>query len=430
MPNIQTEQSTPSTVKLTITVAPAEYDKYLRSQALELGEKINIPGFRPGKAPYDVIKNQVGEMKLLSEALNEIVAETYRQAILEQKLRPAMPPKIDVTKVAPGNPIEYQAEIITIPTVTLPDLTKIKIKKQAVKVTDAEVAEALNELRKMRAKEALKSDGAVIGDKIEFDLKSVVSDDSAPGEEVKNQTMILGETELVEGFKENLLGMKSGEEKTFTVKFPDKYHQPRYAGKDVAITVKIKAVWQIDLPELGDEFARAVNQQFPTLEELKKQLAENIQLEKTQTEEERAERIMIEELIKQSTFSQIAPPLQTDMLDKIMADMRENIERGAGQWEAYLQSIKKTEADLRAEFAPEADRRIKVDALIAEVMETQKIEVDDSKVREELNRFLAQFPSVEVARQRIDLERLKTNLRSHLLVQEVFAWLKRQVKFE
>lgn len=428
--NITQQQLSDGKIQLTIVIPPDKYEKYLRGQALEMAEKINLSGFRPGKAPYDVIKKQVGEMALLTDALNQIVAHTYPQAVLEQKLRPAMPPKIEVLKAAPGNPVEYRAEVVILPSVELPDLGSIKVKQRPIKVTDEQTAEALEELRKMRASEALTDGPAAVGDKVELDIKTSVPDKPEAGEHVKNQTIVLGETKLIDGFAENIIGLKAGHEKSFKQKFPAKYHQPNYAGKEVDVAIKVSKVWQINLPELNDGFARGVNQKFKNLADLKAQLTANLKQEKEYQAAQRQEQEMLDKLVKETKFGEIAAELLADVQAKLLDDMRFNIERSGGKWEDYLKTVKKTADELKAEMAPSAAKRIKIDCIIAEVMEAQKIEVEKSRIDDEINKLLGQFPSVEDAKKKIDLHRLRMSIRGRLLTQRVFEWLKKQVKFE
>jgi len=159
--NIKKEELAPGKVKLTVLVSPDKYAKFLRGAALHLGEHVSIPGFRPGKAPYERIVSKVGEMKVLQEALQDIVHFGYKQALEQERIIPAMQPKVDVTKLAPGNAVEFTAEIVVLPSAKLPDLSKIKVSSQNVDVTDEEVEKSLKELQRMRGKEAAKKGGVL-----------------------------------------------------------------------------------------------------------------------------------------------------------------------------------------------------------------------------------------------------------------------------
>lgn len=334
---ITIQKSAPGKLELNISISPEKYEKYLRGKALELSEKTKIPGFRPGKAPYQIIKNQIGEMELLSESLNEIVENTYSQAIKDQKLKPAMPPKIEVLKAAPGNPLEYKAEVVVLPEAVLPDLTKIKIKAREIKVEEKQIDEALAYLQKMRAQE---------------DIEKINSE----SQEVK------------------------------------------------------KGVW-MKLPELNDSFARGINSKFKTLQDLKDQLAENIKLEQEHKENQRQEQEMMEELIKTAHFSEIADELLVDVKNQMIEEMRFSL----------------TGEELKHRIDEESQKRVKIDAIIAQIADKENIKVKKDEVELEVNRFLQYFKSIDEAKKQVDLPQLIASAQGRLLNRKAIEWLKRQV---
>ncbi|MFH1712919.1 MAG: trigger factor [Candidatus Jacksonbacteria bacterium] len=339
---ITQRQITSGKVQLNISITPEKYEKYLRGTALELSEKTKIPGFRPGKAPYEIIKNQIGEMTLLSESLNEIVRDTYGQALKDQKLKPAMPPKIEVLKSAPGNPLEYKAEVIVLPETVLPDLSEIKIKAREVKVEEKQVDEALAYLQKLRA--------------------------SKPS-------------------------------------------------KDSQI-------------ELNDDFARGVNSKFKTLQDLKDQLAKNIKLEQEQKEEQRQEQEMMEGLIKIAHFSEIADELLMDVKNRMIEEMKFSLEGAGGKWEDYLKSVNKTEEELKQGIDEESQKRIKMDAIIAQIADKENIKVKKDEVELEVNRFLQHFRSIDEAKKQVDLPQLIASIQGRLLNRKVIDFLKSKVNIK
>ncbi len=353
---ITIQKFAPGKIQLNINISPEKYEKYLRGKALELGEKAGIPGFRPGKAPYEIIKNQIGEMALLSESLNEIVRDTYGQALKDQKLKPAMPPKIEVLKAAPGNPVEYKAEVVVLPEAVLPDLTKIKIKAREIKVEEKQIDEALAYLQKMRAQENIK-------------------ESNSEDKEIK------------------------------------------------------KGVW-VKLPELNDDFASCINSQFKTLQDLKDQLAKNIKLEAELKEEQRQEQEMMEELIKISHFGEIADELLQNVKTKMIEEMKFSLDGAGGKWEDYLKSINKTEEELKQRIDEESQKRIKIDAIIAQIADKENLKVKKDEVELEVNRFLQHFRSVNEAKKQVDLPQLIASAEERLLNRKAIEFLKSNVKIQ
>jgi FKBP-type peptidyl-prolyl cis-trans isomerase (trigger factor) len=338
---IAKKQLSSGKMELNITITPDKCEKYLRGTALKLGEKIRVPGFRPGKAPYQLIKNQVGEMQLLQESLNKIVGETYAKAIKQEKLRPAMPPKITVQKIAPGNPIEYKAEIVVLPTVVLPQFSKIKVKAREISVKPEQIDEALQHLQKMQAKD-------------------------------------------------------------------------RDNGKK-------------GLPELNDAFASNVNPKFKDLPALKSQLEENIRLEQEFKEKQRQEKEIFAQLINLSKFDNIAPEILEDVKNQMVQEIRFNLERAGNKWEDYLTKIKKTEEDLKVEFRSHAEKRIKMDSIIAQVVDQENLAVQASEVKGEVNRFLQQFAPIGKAKGQINLPQLQASIKGRLLNRKAIEFIKSKV---
>src|SRR3989339_143355 len=427
---VKQEQLAPGKIILYITVPAEKCEKFLRSKALELGEKMDIQGFRPGKAPLQIIRGQLGEMKLLTSSLEDIIQDTYDEAIIAEGLKPARQPKVDVLKVAPGNDLEYKVEVVILPEATLPELQKIKIAAKPVKITSEEEAAILKQLQQIRATEALKSGPAEIGDKVELDVLTTITKENGQTDEVKNQAVILGDTKMIDGFTENILGLTAGEEKTLQQKFPENYREKRYAGKSAEVKIKINKVWQITLPELTDDFARAVNPKFTNLKVLQDQLAENLRLEHKESENDRQELAMIDALVKGSQFTPIAEELVTARQQDLLGEYKYNIERMGGVWAKYLESIKKTEEDILKDLSVEAEQRVKIEAIIAVVVAAQKIEIADSEVAEEINKILSRVPSTEQAKKQIDLARLAASVRGRLLSREAILWLKGQIEIK
>lgn len=424
---ITEEQLSPGKYRLTITVPPEIYESHLRDTAFELGAKMSIPGFRPGKVPYNILKARIGEMKLISKSIEQIVSHNYFAALKEKKLRSVAQPKINVTKLAPNNNIEFTAEFLTLPKVSLADFSKIELKSRKLVVTDKDVETTLQELQKMRATEVLKESAITDGDKVEFDIESRVVGDENLKDTAKNQTIVIGETPLIIGFADNLKGLKSGETKTFTLKFPKNYHKKEYAENEVELTVHISKIWERKIPEADDEFARLLNKRFANLAELKNELRKNISLEREYKEKERLKREAIEKARDMSTYEEIGQETLELVTNGLFEDVKKQLATDGSSMEDYLKSINKTEGELKKEFAREAVLKTKLDALIAEVIDYAKITVDDKDIDMEVNEVLRRYKSISQARRDINIQRLTENVHHNLLYQKAVEHIRNQV---
>ena len=415
-------------IKLSISVIPEEYEKYVRKTSRSLGEKISVPGFRKGHIPYEVLKRHIGEMELLSSALDEIVSGTLQDAWQNEESQIALQPKIQVTKAAPGNTVEYWAEVVIAPkALTLPDFSAISITRNQREISESEVDELIETLRKMSAIETVKDGLVENGNKVEFDISFALLPEKERKEELQNQTAVVGEHAILPEMEKHFIGLRIGEERVFFHSFAKDYYKKEYAGKDAEVTIKVKKIWEIAKPELTDEFARSLNKDFPDLGVLKKKMRENLTLEEEHKESDRREKEMLNLIIEKSTFSPIALELigvvARQMVEEIKADV---LSQGAS-WKDYLSRIEKDEAVLEKEITPVAEKRIKHRATIAHIVKEQKLRVSEDEVQQEVSKVLNQFSSVKNARRQVNPEKLADAIHSSLLEREAIDFLKSKI---
>ena len=415
-------------IKLSISVIPEEYEKYVRKTSRSLGEKISVPGFRKGHIPYEVLKRHIGEMELLSSALDEIVSGTLQDAWQNEESQIALQPKIQVTKAAPGNTVEYWAEVVIAPkALTLPDFSAISITRNQREISESEVDELIETLRKMSAIETVKDGLVENGNKVEFDISFALLPEKERKEELQNQTAVVGEHAILPEMEKHFIGLRIGEERVFFHSFAKDYYKKEYAGKDAEVTIKVKKIWEIAKPELTDEFARSLNKDFPDLGVLKKKMRENLTLEEEHKESDRREKEMLNLIIEKSTFSPIALELigvvARQMVEEIKADV---LSQGAS-WKDYLSRIEKDEAVLEKEITQVAEKRIKHRATIAHIVKEQKLRVSEDEVQQEVSKVLNKFSSVKNARRQVNPEKLADAIHSSLLEKEAIDFLKSKI---
>ncbi|OGH86610.1 MAG: trigger factor, partial [Candidatus Magasanikbacteria bacterium RIFOXYB2_FULL_40_13] len=298
-----------SEIELTLTVAPADYEKHLQKAAQRLSERTTIKGFRKGKVPFDVVKKEVGEMAILQEALEDVIRETFYNAVTDEKLETIGMPKIDIEKIAPGNDIIYKATVGLMPKVELANLSKIEVKKETKKVDDVKITETLDAIRGINAVETPKDGPAVGTDKLVIDMDMKLDNVPIEGGQAKDYQVYLSEDHYVRGFNKEVEGLKKGEEKEFTLDFPDTHYQKMLAGKKVQFKIKVKEVLERHLPELTDEMAKKLGQD--TVEKLKETIIKNLEAEAEQKAEQKTEIEMLEKIVADSKFE----PIPTVIID-------------------------------------------------------------------------------------------------------------------
>lgn len=425
---VQKNEVKKSEIELTIEITPDEYQPFLNKAAIHLSKNTKIDGFRPGKAPYEIVKRRFGEMKIYEEALDEIITHFYWQAVSQEKLNTIGQPKIDLEKFAPNNPIVFKAAVALMPQVKLGDYKKIKIQRQEVKVDVQEIGKVIDDLRKMQAKEVLVERPAGKDDRVEIDftvsLDKVVVEDGVG----KQYPLVIGEGFMLPGFEEQLIGLKAGEEKEFQLKFPESYQKSIVAGKLCDFKVKMLSVYQRDLPEATNEWSKVLGAE--SIEDLKLRIKKNLLEEKMFHEEQRLEVEMLNKIIEQTEFSEIPDVLIDNEAQRMTHEFEDSIESQGLNFEEYLKNIKKEKKDLEEEFKPKASERVKASLVIKEIADKESITVSDEELQKETEKILAQVKDNQEAQNNIKSEGYQQYLKTVVRNRKVIEMLKSLITFE
>lgn len=392
MANIKREDLPKRSVKLTIEVPVEEMQSFLEAAAVEISETLKVPGFRPGHATYDVVKNNVGEMKILETAIEPIVRKTFVEAIMSEKLDTAGSPEIGVEKMVPGNPLVYTATVALMPEVEkLADYTKLSVKPGSADIKPEDMDKALKELQSMQVKEnrAMPEELAKKEDKAVVDMSMTKDNVAIEGGDANNYHVFLSEPNYVPGFAEQIIGMKEGESKTFTLPFPKDHYQKHLAGTDVAFTVNMKELYHLEHPELDDAFAGKLGQK--DMASLKAILEKNMKAEKEHEEAMRLERELLEAVAKDSRFSDIPELLVSEEVNKMLHELEHHVEEQGAKFADYLKSIHKTIAELKLDLAVQALQRIKVMLILRKVAAEEKIVIDEKELDEEIDKIAESY---------------------------------------
>ena len=414
-----------SQVELSITVLPEEYKKFLAQAAERISARVKIEGFRPGKAPYDIVKRQVGEMNIMQEALEDIVQHSFYEAVMAEKLETIGMPKIDLDKLAPNNELTYKATVSLMPTVELPDLKKISVKREVKEVTDAQIDEVLENLQKLQAKEVLKTGAATEADVLMIDMDMKLDNVPVEGAQAKNYRIYLSEDHYIPGFNTSLVGVKSGETKIFPVTFPKTHYQKHLAGKTVEATVTVKDVYERQLAELNADFAKALGQD--SMEKLRDLLRTNIGKEAEQKADQKVEIEIFDAITAKTKFSVLPEVLIDAERKKIYYELTRDLDRSGTTIETYLKDVKKTEEELNKDFTEQATKRAEAALVSRQVAKENNITVNEQEIEAEIAimeqtyrenpEYLTNLKKPEVRR---TLETILTN-------KKVVQWLKEQV---
>lgn len=400
MPNINIEEKDKNVVKLTFIVSKDEVQPFLEDAAVRLSEQSSIPGFRAGKAGYEIVKQRVGELKIMEEALESIVRKLYVKAILDHEIDSIGSPKIDVEKMAPGNDLIFTAEVTRMPRVkSLADYKKLSIEKKVPVVTKTDIELALKDLSRMQTKETRAEKDTLITENDKVVLSLEMKKDGIPleGGQSPNHVVYLTEEYYIPGFKEQLIGMKEGENKTFIITFPKEHVQEFLAGKDVEFSINIKEVFHLSPPEFNDEFAISLGlKDFATMNEL---IHKNLLDEKIREENMRQEQQVMELVAGKTQFDDIPDLLLNEEINKMIQELQHRVEEQGMEFEKYIASLKKTLAQVKMDFTPQALIRIKVAIILREIAKQEDIKVSSEELDKELDEIATRYEEKESKQQ-------------------------------
>lgn len=255
---------------LTFEVSPEEFDKALDQAFKKVSKDVQIPGFRKGKIPRGLFEKRFGVEALYQDAVDIVLPGAYTKAIDEADIFPVDQPEVDIEQIEKGKTLIFTAEVQVKPEVTLGEYKGLEVEEETVEVTDEDVEHELGHLREQHAELVVKEEGEVEeGDTVVIDFEGFTDGEAFEGGKGENHSLEIGSGQFIPGFEEKLVGKKSGEETEIEITFPEEYHAEDLAGKDATFKVTIHEIKTKELPELDDEFAKDLDDEVETLDELK-----------------------------------------------------------------------------------------------------------------------------------------------------------------
>ncbi len=413
-----------SQIEMTVSVPAEELEKFLDSAAEELSNDLKIAGFRPGKAPRKLVEQKVGSEKILAHAAEHAIKKSYADAVTKNKIEVVGEPQISITKIAPGNDLEYKAVVAVMPKITLGNYrkqAKSVAKPRAEEIKLEEIQRELEYLQKSRAKLITVSREARTGDRVEIDFDVLVDGKEIEGGKSKNHPLTIGENYFIPGFEENLVGLKEKDEKEFDLDFPKDYHKKELSGKPARFKVRMNLVQERTLPEINDEFARSLGQ-FESLEKLESSIIEGLEMEQRKKNEAKWQNDVIEKITADCRL-EIPDVLIEAELDKMTAEFEHNISGMGMSLDQYLENIKKTREEIRKDWTESAEKRIKAALALAEIARLENIAPKSEEIEEYMNKTLAHFKNQGDMEKNVDTERLYSYAKSVLTNEKVFKFL-------
>ena len=370
---LSSEKIENSQVVLNIEAEPEEVELALEESYRHLAKSTDIPGFRRGKAPRAMLERYLGREVLLEEATEHLVPQLLGRALEEQGIDAIAEPEIEITQ---NDPLIFKSTISVRPTVELGDYRQIRIDPEPVEVTDEEVDKAMEQIRYQQAPWQPAERPVQFDDLVTIDVEGSVDDKPALDRKELQYQMLKESPFPVPGFWEQLEGLEKGQEKEFTLSFPDDYELNQFAGKECQFKVLVSEIKEKSLPELDDEFAKSLGQGFETLESLRQRVASNLKAMAEENERRRLEEKAIEALVEQSKVD-FPPVLVEHEIDRLIKEREASLE-------GRIQDRGKSVEELKEALRPLAVNRIKHALILGKVAEEEKIEVAEAEVEEEI----------------------------------------------
>lgn len=377
-------------VKLVIESSEEDFEKGLQQAYNKNKNKINVQGFRKGKAPRKIIEKFYGREIFFEDAANAIIPDAYANAAEECGLEIVSRPEIDVVQLEDGKPFIFSAKVAVKPEVTLGDYKGIEVEKADTEVTDGDVAAELEKVREQNSRTE-SVEGRPVQDKdiVSIDFEGFVDGEGFEGGKAENYSLTIGSHSFIDTFEEQLIGKNIGEETTVNVTFPEDYHAEKLQGKPALFKVTVKEIKEKKYDELDDEFAANVSD-FDTLAEYKEDLKKSIKERKTNEARNRKETEVIEKIVENASMD--IPKAMVDTQVRQMADdFSRRLQQQGLTVAQYFQFTGLTPDKLLADMQPEAERRIKSRLVLEAIVKAESITVSDEEYEEELKKMAQGF---------------------------------------
>jgi trigger factor len=406
---------------LNIIATPQELDGIKQHTLGHFRNRVKIAGFREGKAPLELIEKNVDEATLQSEFLEEAINQLYVQAVQSEKIRPVTNPEVKITKFVPYTTLEFEVKVAVIGEIKIPDYKKVKKAKPEVKVAADEVKDVIKNLQTRAAEKKDVDRAAKLGDQVYIDFKGTdAKGEPVPGADGNDYPLVLGSNSFIPGFEENIVGMKAGEEKSFELTFPKDYHAKELAGAKVTFAVTATKVQEVVEPKLDDAFAASIGP-FKTVEELKKDIKKQLEVERETEVNRLFENELIGELADKTQVS-IPKAIVDEQIDRIEDQERQNLVYRGQTWEEHLTEEGITAEEHHEQKRPEAERGIRASLLLAEIAEAEGLDVTPEELEIRMQLLKGQYPDQGMQAE-LDKPENRRDIASRMLTEKTVAKL-------
>lgn len=397
-----------------------QYIEPVKAKVLnKLKANIKVAGFREGNIPDNIAEREIGDTRMQTEVLEELINQSYIKVVEELKLEVIAHPKVQIQKFVPYTQMGYLAEVAIMPSINF-DYKKIRIKKQTAKIDKEEIDKTIESLRWQLAKKDKVDRAAKKGDELRIDFEGKREGKPVEGAGAQNQIIVIGNDQFIPGFETNLIGLKSNDEKEFTISFPKDYSRKDLASKKVDFKVKVHEVKEVILPKLDDDFAKKVGD-FKNLTDLREDISLKLKENQQNQIDRQYEHQIIEQIVSKIKL-ELPEILVEQQLAKLRSEVEQNLKNSGLDMKKYLELNNKSQNQLDEELKKEADKRVAVALILRDVIEKEKIKISDNELKKEMDKLKLMHRGSDNEK-KLDDKNFVMELKNHMLSEKAIKTL-------
>ncbi len=403
--------------RMTVQVPAERIDQEVENRLKSIARSARLDGFRPGKVPMRVVRQRFGR-RVHEEVAQDVMSSTFQEALMQENLRPAGGPRLEPLKLAPGEALEYVATFEIYPELEPQGLEGERVQRPVAEVTDEDVEQMLDKLRRQRANWEAVERPAAEGDMVNIDFEGTIEGEPFEGNRGKGVDLELGSGRLIEGFEAGVVGMSAGESRTLELQFPADYHKAELAGRPVRFEVRLNRVSEQRLPPLDEDFARLLGIEEGGVEALRAEVRQNM---------ERELRQRMRSVLKRRTFDRLLEKNAVEVPQALVQEEAERLAREATEAAGGNRGVTLP----TSLFEDNARRRVALGLLIGEIVKRNGIEVDEERLRNLIEEMAATYENPEeVVKWYYENPEALGSARSLVLEDQVVDWALAQAQVE